>query len=88
MVLDRATTFVVWHGVGLIRIDSECITQNDSEQNETALQSIDLVYSFSKHSLGFLLVPVESQEHLDLLLRLLCGNSFQRFDRPQRPTCP
>jgi hypothetical protein len=40
-------------------IDNECINQDDPEEKEVAMQSMDLVYSMSKHPLGLLTRLIE-----------------------------
>lgn len=54
-------------------IDQESINQEDKEEKETAMQSMDLVYSNNDWPIALLWVRIETQEDLDLLIRLLRG---------------
>ena len=77
-VLDRVMNYAVCHGIDLIWIDQECINQNDFDEKETAMQSMDLVYRSSHYPLGLLSVPIESQQQLDLFLSLLRGQFVKK----------
>ena len=70
-VLERVAKYAKHYGVYLIWIDNQCINLNDPDEHEMAMQSMDLVYSFSKYPVGLLTKPIESEESLDLLQRLL-----------------
>lgn len=85
VVLDRVTAYTRHHNVSGFWIDKECINQKDPEEKEIAMQSMDLVYSMSKHPLGLLTRPIESQAHLNLLPKLLCGEFMGLPDHPNFP---
>ena len=46
-VLDRVTKYAEHHGIALIWMDDECINRNDPEEHEMAMQSMEMIYSFS-----------------------------------------
>ncbi len=78
-VLDRVTKYAEHHGVDLIWIDDECINRDDADEHEMAIQSMDLVYSFSKYPVGLLTKPIESHKFLSLLQRLLSSGFVETF---------
>ncbi|KAK3935990.1 hypothetical protein QBC46DRAFT_297042 [Diplogelasinospora grovesii] len=53
-----------------IWIDQECIDQENSDAQEKAIQSMDLVYSRSKHPVALLSARLDTQERLTLLKAL------------------
>lgn len=85
VVLDRAIAYATHRGVDLIWVDQESINQDDADEQEKAVQSMDIVYSFSKYPLGLLCVPIESQEHLDLLVGLLREEFTSWSNQTQHP---
>jgi hypothetical protein len=85
IVLDRVTAYIKHHNVPGFWIDKECINQSDPEEREIAMQSMDLVYSMSDHPLGLLTRPIELQEHLNLLHKLLLGNFMGPSNHPDYP---
>lgn len=85
VVLDRVTAYTRHHDVAGFWIDKECINQDDPEEKEVAMQSMDLVYSMSKYPLGILTRPIESQAHLNLLLKLLLGELMGPVNHPNYP---
>lgn len=76
--LDRAIRFAKSHGVRLLWVDAECIHQEDPEDQETGIQSMDMVYRNSRLSLGILNVVVHKQQLVDGLSALLDGSIFDR----------
>ncbi|MCJ1254529.1 hypothetical protein MMC24_002344 [Lignoscripta atroalba] len=84
VVFERAVHFAKEYDASLIWIDQECMDQRDSEEREIGMQSMDMVYSRSSLPLGLLSVSIESQEHLDLLSALLCGDLIQHSRSSQR----
>ena len=70
-VLSRATKYAEHHGIDRIWIDDECIDRDNANEHEMAMQSMDLIYSFSQHPVGLLTRPIKSQRCLDLLQNLL-----------------
>lgn len=83
-VLDRSTQYAEHHGIDLIWIDEECINRNRPDEHETAMQSMDLIYSYSKFPIGLLTKPLESQEFLYLLQRLL-RSGFTEYPGGRNP---
>ena len=71
VVLTRAIAYAARYDVDLIWIDKECINQDDAHEKEIAMQSMDLVYSFSNFPLGLHSTQIELAKQLDLLIRLL-----------------
>ena len=70
-VLSRATKYAEHKRVKLIWIDNECINRDNAEEHEMAMQSMDLIYSFSKYPVGILTKPIRSHKSLELLEKLL-----------------
>lgn len=70
-VLSRATKYAEHHGVDRIWIDDECVNRDNANEHEIAMQSMDLIYSFSRHPVGLLTTPIQSPRCLDLLQKLL-----------------
>ena len=79
-VLSRANKYAEHKGVGLIWIDNECINRDNAEEHEMAMQSMDLIYSFSKYPVGLLTKPIRSQKSLDLLEKLLNSDFVEMSD--------
>lgn len=72
-IIDQAIAYAAVQGLGLIWIDQECIEQDDRDDKETGIQSMDLVYERSISSVGLLQRHVDSQDHLDALETLAQG---------------
>ena len=53
-VWNRVVSYAKHHNVDMIWIDKECVPQEESCEKDTAVQSMDLVYSFSQYPLGLL----------------------------------
>ncbi|KAL9137057.1 MAG: hypothetical protein Q9175_001735 [Cornicularia normoerica] len=66
-ILHRASKYAAHHGIDFIWIDDECINRDNPDEHEMAMQSMDLIYSFSRYPVGLLTKPIESQKTLDLL---------------------
>ncbi|KAJ9664587.1 hypothetical protein H2201_005099 [Coniosporium apollinis] len=73
MVLKRVTKYVEYCDCRYFWIDKECINQEDRQEKELAIQSMDLVYSRSDYPVALLSVRIESIEDLNLLVELLRG---------------
>ena len=73
-VWNRVVSYAKHHNVDMIWIDRECVPQEECCEKDTAVQSMDLVYSFSQYSLGLLRSPIDTQKDLELLLKLLRGD--------------
>ena len=84
-IWDRVISYAKYYGVRLIWIDKECVPQEHCDEKEIAMQSMDLVYSFSQHPLGLLFTPIGSQKDLELLRRLLCGELAKESEVRQYP---
>jgi hypothetical protein len=74
IVLNRVIKYMEYRGSELFWIDQECIDQDDNKGKDVAMQSMGSVYSLSNLPVGLLSVPIESEEHLDLLTELLDGD--------------
>jgi len=66
-VVKRAIKFAASRGVKFIWIDQECIEQDDREDKELGVQSMDLVYQRSYYPLGLLEVKIENQNLMDAM---------------------
>ena len=84
VVLYRAIRYARAHDAELIWVDQECIDQDDSQDKETGIQSMDIVYSRSAFPLALLSVQIQTTEELNLLEELFHGDPF-RFDSHQSP---
>jgi hypothetical protein len=80
IVLDRVVAYARYQEVQAIWIDQQCTNQNDPEEQELAIQSMDLVYRNSRYPLGVLMVPILTQGRLDLLANLLRGHFVEPYD--------
>ena len=84
-VLQRALSYADYRGVRFIWIDAECINRDDQDEHEIAMQSMDLIYSFSKHPVGLLTKPIKTLEQLGLLQRLLHSDFVKYSGGPNPP---
>lgn len=84
-VLDRVIKYAEYHGVDQIWIDDDCINQDNPDEHEMAMQSMDLMYSSSQCPVGLLTKPVESQENLGLLGVLLRSSFLETSDHQHAP---
>ena len=84
-VLSRATKYAEHYGIDQIWIDDECIDRNNANEHEMAMQSMDLIYSFSQHPVGLLTTPITSPRCLDLLQKLLHSDFVGPFGDPDFP---
>ena len=84
-VFQRAMSYADYHRVNLIWIDNECINRDDQDEHEMAMQSMDLIYSFSKYPVGLLTKPIKTAEQLDLLQGLLHSDFVEYFGGPDPP---
>ncbi|KAI4151690.1 MAG: hypothetical protein LQ340_003362 [Diploschistes diacapsis] len=72
-VLERAISYAKYRKCSLLWIDRECIPENDSEERDCAIHSMDLVYSLSKYPIALLVVRIQSNKELSLLADFLEG---------------
>ena len=84
-VFQRAMSYAIRHRVKLIWIDDECINRDDKNEHEMAIQSMDLIYSFSKYPVGLLTKPIKTPEQLDFLRGLLLSDFVEYSGGPDPP---
>lgn len=84
-VLQRAMSYADYRRVNLIWIDDECINRDDQDEHEMAMQSMDLIYRFSKYPVGLLTKPIKTPEQLNLLQRLLHSDFVEYSSGPDPP---
>ncbi|CZT24826.1 uncharacterized protein RCC_10554 [Ramularia collo-cygni] len=66
-VIERALKFANHMQLSAIWVDQECIDQNDREDKESGIQSMDLVYENAQVSLGLMSIVAQEQKQLDFL---------------------
>lgn len=66
-VLDRAVEFASSEGLRCIWIDQACLPQDESEEHQIGVQSMDMVYKRARHTIGLLGCRIRSQVELDSL---------------------
>lgn len=72
-VLDRVIQYAKHHDVTLLWIDIECLDQTDKQKHQMAMDSMDLVYSYSSYPLGLLGTVLRTQNEVNLLQDLISG---------------
>ena len=75
-ILTRAIRFAAEHDIRLIWIDQECLEQNDREEKELGIQSMDMVYQEATHTLILLNVRIATQGQMDSLCKALEGAEY------------
>ena len=71
-VLERAMSFAEFNNYKLIWIDQECIEQrNDSQDKDSGIQSMDLVFQNASASVALLGGCIDEQRHLDAFFDLV-----------------
>ncbi|KAF7502403.1 hypothetical protein GJ744_005855 [Endocarpon pusillum] len=79
VVLDRVIKFADANGLPFW-IDRLCIDQLDgSDENEIAIQSMDMIYKQSTLSLGLLFVRIDLKEQVECLCDLMSGNCVTKW---------
>lgn len=84
-VFDRVFSFMRAKGLDLLWIDRHCVKQKTCKnmgmcphkrchEKQEAIETMDLVYSLSKHPVALLGKPIEWEDEMDLLFDLLKGN--------------
>ncbi|KAI8294260.1 hypothetical protein K4K56_002827 [Colletotrichum sp. SAR 10_98] len=73
-VLRRAAAFLRYINVDNLWIDKECIVQHDSEEKETAMHAMDLVYQCADNPFGLLTTTVQDELELRYFALLLRGD--------------
>ena len=76
VILARAVAFAAHHNLGLVWIDQECIDQEDREDQEQGIQSMDLVYQQASYAVALLTVRITSQAHVDALSKIVQGEEL------------
>ncbi|KAL8989244.1 MAG: hypothetical protein Q9177_001827 [Variospora cf. flavescens] len=66
-ILHRAFRYAASYYCGLIWIDQECIDQDDREDKETGIQSMDLVYKRAAFPVGLLNFRIRTQQEMDTM---------------------
>jgi len=59
-------------------IDKECSPEEDSGEKQTTMNSMDLLYRRSKHSIGLLAVIPETQDEVNFLQTLMISDTVVR----------
>jgi len=77
LVLQRVIKYAKAVRSSYFWIDQECFDQSEPEQRQEAMDSMDLVYQRSKHSIALLEITLESEE-VELLDILMSGEYIQR----------
>ena len=76
-ILNRAVRFAVAHDLGLIWIDKECIDQDNRDDKEVGIQSMDLVYQRSRYPIGIISdVEITTQHELDVFTKMISNDSL------------
>lgn len=73
-VLARVLRYANYLGLRRIWIDKECSPQGESDEQQTAMDSMDLVYRRSRYPIGLLAVFLESQSEINYLQMLMIGD--------------
>lgn len=75
-VLSRAIKYSNIHKLRYIWIDQECIEQDNLEDKEAGIQSMDLVYQQSAYPVGIIDCYFDKQSHIDMLELIMEGENF------------
>ncbi|KAH0538935.1 hypothetical protein FGG08_004526 [Glutinoglossum americanum] len=75
-ILDRAISYAAYYDVRLIWIDQKCIEQDDPEDQEFGIQSMDLVYQQASNTAALLTTYIDSQAYMDALFKAIGGENF------------
>ncbi|KAF9634813.1 hypothetical protein BFW01_g5708 [Lasiodiplodia theobromae] len=75
-VLSRAIRYADIHKLRYVWIDQECIEQDNREDKEAGIQSMDLVYQRSAYPVGIIDCYFDKQSHIDILQRILEGEEL------------
>jgi hypothetical protein len=90
-VFDRVFSFMRAKGLGLLWIDRHCVKQKTCKnksmcphkrchEKQKAIETMDLVYSLSKHPVALLGKPIEWEDEMELLFNLLDGRFAKGLD--------
>ncbi|KAI4195057.1 MAG: hypothetical protein LQ350_007422 [Teloschistes chrysophthalmus] len=80
-VLDRAIRFAASRNVKFIWIDQECIEQDNREDKELGVQSMDLVYLRSRFPLGLLTCTFDEQDLVDYLAQAIARRNREGLEK-------
>ncbi|RKL10765.1 hypothetical protein BFJ70_g16488 [Fusarium oxysporum] len=91
-VFDRVFLFMRAKGLHRLWIDRHCVKQrtcntkgicphNRCKEKQRAIETMDLVYSLSKHPVALLGRPIEWEHELDLLYRILTGKLVKELKK-------
>ncbi|KAJ0133135.1 hypothetical protein HZ326_23783 [Fusarium oxysporum f. sp. albedinis] len=91
-VFDRVFLFMRAKGLHRLWIDRHCVKQrtcntkgicdhNRCKEKKRAIETMDLVYSLSKHPVALLGRPIEWEHELDLLHRILTGKLVKELKK-------
>lgn len=81
-VISRAVQFARENNMRLVWIDQECINQDDPEDKEHSIQSMDMVYEQAYVSLGLFNAEIRTQSQLEALNTLYeWGNNGGNSDQ-------
>lgn len=75
VVIFRAIRFAKHVDSPLFWIDQECVDQSNKREKQKAMDSMDLVYSKSKHPVGLLSIVLSDPKDIYSLRKLLCGKT-------------
>jgi hypothetical protein len=84
-VLERALRYANYIGICRLWIDKECSPQENSVEKQTAMDSMDLVYSQSRHPIGLLAVVFDDQSEVNYLQMLMIGGSVAQDNNDDYP---
>jgi hypothetical protein len=80
-VLERVLRYANYTGICRLWIDKKCSPQENSVEKQTAMDSMDLVYSKSRHPVGLLAVILHHQSEVNYLqMLMMCGSVAQDND--------
>lgn len=88
-VLARVLHYANYCNVRRIWIDKECSPQRESEGQQIAMDSMDLVYRRSRYPIGLLAVFLETQSEINYLQMLMNGDAVIQYSENEYPrlTC-
>jgi hypothetical protein len=84
-VLERALRYAHYIGICRLWIDKECSPQENSVEKQTAMDSMDLVYSQSRHPVGLLAIVFDDQSEVNYLQTLMIGGSVAQNNNEDYP---
>ncbi len=82
-VLSRVLRFASSVDCPYVWIDRECINQDNLDEKQHAIQSMDLVYSRCRNALALLSITISAERDLIMLQQLLAGEFVQHGDSSQ-----